>query len=304
MKNDAYVYSKSVIATATNTSKSENQDNKGEFEGNNFNSIFIADGLGSFKYPKIASERVIDFFKAQAEELNSSNAKGHHPKFAEVFRLAKQKLIDFASEAVKDEERNEPNLFGTTAITVFETEEKISVAYTGNGAVWHIRGNFNEFPDAYQFPWNAINYLNPHTTPEEGKEALYKLISNTPDFSESVPSIIEFEKEKSIGEIIMICTDGIYSADQVKVGKNDKGVWVRYETSMLKFFEYLKHFFKTNTHYSKESLEETLKLYLEELKPTLDDDATIGIIITKEVLNYQNQINWLNKNENNSGNQV
>ncbi len=71
---------------------------------------------------------------------------------------------------------------------------------------------------------------------------------------------------------------------------------------MLKFFEYLKHFFKTNTHYSKESLEETLKLYLEELKPTLDDDATIGIIITKEALNYQNQINWLNKNENNSGN--
>ena len=28
--------------------------------------------------------------------------------------------------------------------------------------------------------------------------------------------------------------------------------------------------------------------------------ATIGIIITKEALNYQNKINWLEKNEDNT----
>lgn len=302
MKND--VYDKSVLATATNTSKSENQDSKGEFEGTHFNSIFIADGLGSFKYPRLASERVIDFFKASAKDLNDIKAKGHHPKFNEVFKLGKQKLIDFANENLKEEEKTEQNLFGTTAITLFETEEKISVAYAGNGAVWHIRGNFNEFPVSYHFPWNAVNYLNPHTIPEQGKEALYRLISNNSDFSECVPSTIEIEKDKMYGEIIMICTDGIYSADQLKAGKNEKGVWVRYEPSMLKFFEYLTHFFKTNQNYSKESFEQMLNQYLEELKPTLDDDATIGILITKEALNYQNEINWLKKNENNSGNQV
>lgn len=298
------IYEKSVLATATNTSKSENQDNKGEFEGTHFNSIFIADGLGSFKYPRLASERVIDFFKASAKDLNEAKAKGHNPKFSEVFKLAKQKLIDFANENLKEEEKNEQNLFGTTAITLFETEDKISIAYAGNGAVWHIRGNFNEFPVSYHFPWNAVNYLNPHTIPEQGKEALYRLITNNSDFAECVPSTLEIEKDKSFGEIIMICTDGIYSADQLKAGKNEKGVWVKYETSMLKFFEYLTHFFKTNQHYSKESIEQTLNQYLEELKPTLDDDATIGILITKEVLNYQNEINWLNKNEDNSSNQV
>jgi hypothetical protein len=43
---------------------------------------------------------------------------------------------------------------------------------------------------------------------------------------------------------------------------------------------------------------------LEELKPTFDDDATIGILITTEMLNYQNKINWLNKDESNIGNTI
>lgn len=302
MKND--VYDKSVLATATNTSKSENQDSKGEFEGTHFNSIFIADGLGSFVYPRIASERVIDFFKGRAKELNEINVKVHNPKFNDLFKLAKEKLIGYANENIKEEDKETQNLYGTTAITIFETDDKISVAYAGNGGVWHIRGNFNDFPAAYHYPWNAVNYLNPHTTSEDGKEALYRLISNSSDFTECVPTSIEIEKDKSVGEIIMICTDGIYSADQVKAGKNDKGVWVRFEPSMLKFFDYLKEFFKVNQYYSKELIEQMLNKYLEELKPTLDDDATIGILITKEALNYQNDINWLKKNENNSGNQV
>lgn len=302
MKNDAY--SVSIIATATNTNKSENQDSKGEFEVADFKAIFIADGLGSFKYARLASERVIDFFKENAATLNSFDTKNHNLKFVEVFKQAKQKLIDFSNEFLKEEEKEEENLFGTTVITVFETEDKISIAYAGNGAVWHIRGNFNEFPVSYHFPWNAVNYLNPHTIPEQGKEALYRLISNSSDFNECIPSIVEIEKDKSCGEIIMICTDGIYSADQLTAGKNDKGVWVKYETSMLKLFEYLNHFFSNNQLYNKESFEQMLSQYLDELKPMLDDDATIGILITKDALNYQNEINWLNKNENNTNNQV
>jgi serine/threonine protein phosphatase PrpC len=302
MRND--VYNKTVLATATNTSKSENQDDKGEFEGTHFNSLFIADGLGSFIYPRLASARVVDFFKASAKNLNDVQAKSYHPNFNEFFKQAKEKLIGFANENMKAEDKETQNLYGTTAITVFETEDKIHVSYVGNGGVWHIRGNFNDFPAAYHYPWNAVNYLNPHTTSEDGKEALYRLISNSSDFTECVPTSIEIEKDKSVGEILMICTDGIYSADQVKAGKNDKGVWVRYEPSMLKFFEYLKEFFKANQYYSKELVEQMLNKYLEELKPTLDDDATIGIIITKEALNYQNKINWLEKNEDNTNNQI
>lgn len=296
------IYDKSVVAVASITNKSENQDSMGEFEGAEFKSIFIADGLGSYKYSRQASERVIDFFKANSPFINSDSDNNINPKIVDVFKQAKQKLIDFANENLKEEEKDEESLYGTTVISVYETDVKISIAYTGNGAVWHIRGNFNEFPASYHFPWNAINYLNPHTIPEGGKEALYRLISNSPDFSECIPSVIEIGKDKLFGEIIMVCTDGIYSADQLNIGKNEKGVWVKYEKSMLKFFEYLSHFFISNQIYNKESFEQMLNLYLEEIKPMLDDDATIGIIVTKETLNYQNKINWVKKDEINSGN--
>ncbi len=297
MNNDTY--EKSIIATATNTNKSENQDSKGEFITSDFGAMFIADGLGSYKYPKSSSERVVDFFinaVKKAENISAFNS-------SELFINAKQKLIDFANENITEEERKEDNLFGTTAISIIEVENKIKIAYVGNGAIWHIRGNFNVFPTSYLFPWNAVNILNPHTIPEDGKEALYKLISNNTDLKECIPSIIEIEKDDEFGDIFMICTDGVYSEDQLKAGKNDKGIWVKYETSMLKFFEHLQRFFKTNPAYLKESLEQIAVQYLEELKPTLDDDATIGILITSKTLNYQNEINW-KKNENNSGNEI
>jgi serine/threonine protein phosphatase PrpC len=302
MKNE--LYQNSVITTATTTNKSENQDCKGEFEGENLNAIFIADGLGTFKYAKQSSERIIDFFRSQAINLNSSAEKNPKLKFVEMFSNAKEKLIDFANENIIEEDKKEQNLFGTTFITVFETSEKIIIAYVGNGAIWHIRANFNEFSDAYLYPWNAVNYLNPHTIPEGGKEALYRLISNSDDFSECVPTVFEIDKDVSVGDIFMICTDGIYSADQIKAGKNDKGIWVRYEPAMLKFFEYLKHFFKNNEFYNKDSFLQTLNMYLGELKPSFDDDATMGILITAKALNYQNQINWLKKDESNSGNTI
>ena len=298
MKNN--IYEKSLIATATITNKSENQDCKGEYESNDFNALFIADGLGSYKYAKLSSERVIDFF---VNETKNHQEKILDLKFSEVYKQAKQKLIDFANELTTEEEKHEENLFGTTLISVLETENKIKISYTGNGAIWHIRGNFNEFPASYLFPWSAVNILNPHTIPENGKEALFRLISNNDDFSECIPSVIELEKDNEYGDIIMICTDGIYSGDQLKAGKNDKGTWVKYEPSMLKFFEYVSHYFKSNALYNKESIEQILKQYLEEIKPILDDDATIGIIIPKKTLNYQNEINW-QKNENDSGNEI
>ena len=90
------LYQNSVIATATITDKPENQDCKGEFECENFNAMFVADGLGTFKYAKQSSERVIDFFKTQASELNSREGKNHRPNFIEAFKQAKEKSIAFA----------------------------------------------------------------------------------------------------------------------------------------------------------------------------------------------------------------
>ena len=65
MKNN--IYEKSVLATATNTSKSENQDNKGEFEGTHFNSIFIFNHdcyyCNDFVYPLLLYSSLLPLHK-------------------------------------------------------------------------------------------------------------------------------------------------------------------------------------------------------------------------------------------------
>ena len=290
MKEDTY--KDSIVAFATITRKSENQDNCNAVSINNLNSVFVADGLGSYSYAKEASKQVINYLSSNANSIDGSDNKNINPDFTIIFKNTKDKLIEFANDFYNANPKQVENNLGTTLLVVFENESKIVFSYVGNGGGWHIKGNFTEFPSSFLYPWNAINVLNPHTLPEGGKEALYKLISDSCDYSECIPSIIELHKNEEVGDIFMICSDGIFSADQNKAGKNDKGIWVKYELSMSKFFEYLNHFFKSCQFYSKEELTDILNQYLEEIKSQLDDDATLGIIITKETLNYQNRINW------------
>jgi len=123
--------------------------------------------------------------------------------------------------------------------------------------------------------------------PEDGKEALYRLISNGTDDDECLPSIVEIIKDRHQGDIIMICTDGIYSADQQRPGKNTKGIWIKYEPAMLIFFERLREYFQKNLYYDQTTAEFFLDKYLEEMRHELHDDATIGLLITKEAARYQ-----------------
>ena len=288
--------SKSIFASATITNKSENQDSKGEIISNFLNAVLVADGLGSYKYAKQASNLVIESLSKQLENIENSS----YLDFAKCFKTAKEKLVKLEKEGEKDSE----NLYGTTVIVLVETEKTIKIGYVGNGAIWHIRGNFDEFPPAYHFPWNAVNLLNPHSISENGKEALYRLISDNPnDWDECVPAEIEINKDSLQGDILMICTDGIYSEDQRNFGTNNQGIWVKYENAMQKFFVHLKQFFEQNSEHTKEDLETALNLYLEDVKPDLDDDATIGVLITEKTIDYQKNKRQQSIDENNTDNQ-
>jgi two-component sensor histidine kinase len=64
------------------------------------------------------------------------------------------------------------NAFGTTVLCAVETIDHIVVGYLGNGAIIHIRGNFTTFPPSQLLPWTAINYLNPHTISQGGKNTM------------------------------------------------------------------------------------------------------------------------------------
>jgi serine/threonine protein phosphatase PrpC len=288
---------KSIFATVTATNKSENQDSNDKTTSTALNAILVADGLGTYQYARQSSESVVATLLEELTKIEDVACLD----FEKLFKTAKEKLIELSEQTKSMNDKSSDNLFGTTLIALVETEKTVKMAYVGNGAIWHIRGNFDEFPAVYPFPWNAVNLLNPHSIPEKGKEALERLISDYPnDDNECIPSVIEVDKDNIQGDIFMICSDGIYSEDQRKRGSNTKGLWVKYEISMQKFFEHLKHFFESQ-EYSNETLNGALNQYLQEIKPDLDDDATLGVLITEAAINYQKQKRG---NENNTDNRI
>lgn len=279
-----------LAATGTITNKSENQDAHIELE----NSIIVADGLGSLSFAGVASQIVVQSINA---ELLNNFEKSERNDFKQIFENAKRKLINQATET-----GNDANHYGTTVIVALDKQEELEIAYAGNGAIWHIKGNFNEFPSTYLFPWNAVNLLNPHSIPQGGKEALYRLVSANSSFQEAEPSIINLRKDNFFGDILMICTDGIFSNDQLNMGSNSAGKWIKLEETMNLFFQKLKIYFEEVTEPNRENLNEFVTNYLEAIKPIIDDDASIGILITPQVLQYQN--NKRVENNNNLSNDV
>ena len=123
------MYERTITATATITNKSENQDCVGEFDGKFFNAIFVADGLGSFVHPKLTSEKVTDFFLKHSEKINQlDDTTKFHIDFVELFKEAKQEIINFSKEFLKENEIKSDSLLGTTLLAVYETEQKIIIA--------------------------------------------------------------------------------------------------------------------------------------------------------------------------------
>lgn len=277
-----------TIAANTLTNKSENQDwfSKIANPSLQLSGVVVTDGLGSFSHAKEASQIVTKFISTVIEELEDISQL----KFDDIFNQAKKKLIEYANE---NDLNAEENTLGTTAIVIvhYPTPEReydtIKIAYVGNGGIFHIRGNFNHFNESQLLPWNAVNYLNPHSIQEDGKEALYKLISSSKNFEEAMPTILTIRSDPQFGDIFMICTDGVYSFDQVQVGKDNKGsIWISAEKAMPLFFSELDNYFKANNMID---LEEHLFNYLDKLNKVelLDDDATIGVLITEAAIKHQ-----------------
>ena len=132
-----------------------------------------------------------------------------------------------------------------------------------------------------------------------GKEAMYRLLSISDNTDECIPTVIQIDKDDVFfGDIVLICTDGIYSFDQVPIGKlKDGSVWISGEKTMSLFYESLNQYFENNyDNLTDESLQIATQAYLEQLKngQVIDDDATIGILITSKALiyqkKYQNQV--------------
>jgi hypothetical protein len=98
------------------------------------------------------------------------------------------------------------------------------------------------------------------------------------------------EKDPEYGDIVMICTDGIYSSDQVNIGRTKDGsTWFKIEQPLLRFVAALDSFFAGSSVLTDDTLRRALDGYLAQLHADdlLDDDASLGVIVTAPALRYQ-----------------
>lgn len=274
----------SLIAVSSVTIKELNRDFFAEIanEKLKIRGVAVADGIGTNEKVEQASLFVIEFIKQYVEILKPSEELNLEKAFEDCKTRFDERF---------DKEINNIQ-FGTTLILAMEYfnkgKGKIKTAYVGNGAIWHIKGNFSQFSENQKIPWNCINYLNPNCIEENGKEVLSNCISLGVN-NYLGPNIIEFSLDPEFGDIIMICTDGIYSYDQLVFSEDGFGeIWVRYEVKMRVFYRYLTDYFKQGDC-NKETLNKMLRNYLNELKELnlLDDDATLGLIISTKAMEYQ-----------------
>lgn len=285
----------SLLVGGTISLKEINQDYflKTEIVELKCNVLVVADGLGSFHYSEVASEFVCKKVVDVIEKLENIRDLDLVNIFEEVQIDLKKKYEEEIPEADRIK-----NAYGTTLISCIETLDEFIIGYVGNGGIFHIRGDFNNFPERFYLPWNSINLLNPHSKEEEGKNAMYRFLSPNSHPEQIIPSVIRLSKDRfGSGDILMICTDGIYSYDEVKIGKDPNGkIWISGETAMELFYKHLKLFFMKED-FNDYNLNESIRDYLAELKSKnlIDDDATLSLLISSTALNYQKSLTQMDE---------
>ena len=281
---------KSIYEIKSVSNKIVNQDYISKFENINLgiNGIIVADGLGSHYLAEKGAEICVNELKLLLENFDESQLN-----FDELFKTILSKLKEEASK-IEDIQKLETkrNVLGTTLICIVEYNHKFVIAYVGNGSIWHIRGNFTHFPPQRYLPWSSINLLNPHTNDENGKEALYKLFSLESEDENVKPTIVEVSKDNDLfGDIFIVSTDGLFSNDKTPIAKDrEGGIWISGETKMEILYSKIKSFLFNQSNIT---LEKEIEFFYEEIKDKklLDDCTSIGIIITDQALNYNQNIN-------------
>jgi len=284
-----------LLGGATVTMKAVNQDayQLVRNEGIPLTALIVADGLGSHYGAEFAAEFAVKNLGGRVAGASDANEIDLERWFCSAQKELAEWVADQSEELPVGLDLN--NAFGTTLIAVVETETELIIAYLGNGAVLHVRGNVQEFlPPRHLLPWTAMNYLNPHSLPIGGKNVMYKLLTPRPSESEMVPTILRLRKDaEEFGDIVIVCTDGVYSYDQTPIGTDSNGaVWISGEATIPPLFDTLRSFFR-GQDYTTTGLQTSLGGYLSYLDANnlVTDDCTVAVLITGKALQYQRSKN-------------
>ncbi len=236
------------------------------------NRIILCDGIGEFEESNKAAEITINhLLKANTE-------------FDVIVSLLK----------AADDIKKEKIIGGTTLISALvELKESYSIAnivYLGNGSIFHLHGNFNELPASFgasNKPYLFSNLLIPHVD-KDG--ALLRYISHNSKQYELTPSFIELSLSGLYGDVILLFSDGISSLeDDIIYIDDQQRIWRKQSEIVSIIICDLHDWLKLSClSFSQKGMDDFLTRTLSKLKADtkLEDDASIGLIISESVLNY------------------
>ena len=295
--------SPSIAAVASDTRKAKNQDGfcEATVEKVKARIIAVADGVGSSfnaeKGSHVVASKAVELVKQAIESNESVNFDSIFDQIQIDFDGIFDKVQESLDTAVEAEYTDEDQLsqlkpvsYGTTLIIGIDLPDRFVAAYVGNGSIWHVSGLFNSFPQMVCLPWNAVNLMTPDTIMSSGKEALYKIFFYKGEKKHHKPTVIQISKlNETPGDLFIITTDGVYSADHAIAGKDDEGeIWIPSTPQFGILHDYLKAYVESNEDITDGSLLQMLKRYLAHIKEAkiMDDDTTLGVFISPEAIKH------------------
>jgi hypothetical protein len=244
-----------------------NQDYADFLIDENSKSLVLCDGIGEFSDSGKISKVVVDLFIGK-----------HYFKLSEL--IADNELV---------KHKNNNIIGGTTFISAINknNSDRIQLEYLGNGGIIHLHGDFSTNVNSDE-PYRYGEIMIPHISPSG---ALTKHISHNSEKVELASSTIELNLNYITGDIILLFSDGISSLeDKVILKDNENRFWRNENPAIQLVLKELDLFLKTNNNLDsfQDSLIEFNLAILKKLKTEnyLEDDASLGIIITENVLHH------------------
>ena len=243
-----------------------NQDSTNFICDEDFKALILCDGIGEFSQSQIVSAKVADVMIEK--------------RYDDIDHL----INDSEIIALKNKIKNG----GTTIIfAILESNKKVKIQYLGNGGCIKLNGDFNQSSQGL-LPYKYNHLINPHIN-DSG--ALTRHLSKESGIQERITSEISTTLNNPNGDILLFFSDGINSLEENVIIKDNEGRFWRHESSSIQvILEKLHVFLMENInsanfqdkliHFNEEILKELNKSNL------LEDDASLGIIITDEVLKY------------------
>ncbi len=229
--------------------------------------LVLADGIGEFPQSRLVAEFVVDkILEKDYTSIGDFLLKEDRPLF------------------------DSPDFKGGTTIIMAIQKNKpssVKIEYLGNGGVIHLYGDFVKNSSS-EHPYRYAEIMNPHISPGG---ALTKHISHDSGKMEHAFSKIELELRYPTGDILLFYTDGITSLEDKIIIKDNQGRFWRNEAPSVQFILNELHLFLKNNCKSEEFHERLIQFNIDILSKLnesgfLEDDASLGLIITEDVLNH------------------